>query len=74
MKWIISPEPVQPESKFLDNIRPALIDDILVDFIINKQVFINKCKVPAEQILWLAEETIDDIEGSVLPTVILKIH
>ena len=33
MKWIISPEPVQPASKVLDNIRLALIEDILVDFI-----------------------------------------
>ena len=57
MKWIISPEPVQPASKVLDNIRPALIEDILVDFITDKQVFIDKCKVSAEQISWLAEET-----------------
>ena len=57
MKWIISPQPVLPASKVLDNIRPALIEDILVDFITDKQVFINKCKVSAEQISWLAEET-----------------
>ena len=57
MKWIISPEPVQIASKVLDNIRPVLIGDILEDLITGKQLFTSKCRVSAEQISWLAEET-----------------
>ena len=57
MKWIIAPETEPSNSAVEATVKPFLIEDILEDFIFDKQVFIDKFKVSPEQISWLAEQT-----------------
>lgn len=57
MEWIVKSEPEPPADKDKNVLEPVLIGDILEDFIQSKDIFVKKCKVSAEQIIWLAEQT-----------------
>ena len=54
MKWLLEPE---PEGLSKQSLEPVLIDDVLEEFIRDKDIFVEKCKVSEEQIAWLAEHT-----------------
>ena len=56
-KWIVGPEPHSEITKDDAVLQPIVIEDALGDFLINKEVFIEKCKVTSQQINWLAENT-----------------
>ena len=57
MKWILEPEPQGPVEDPKQSLEPVLIDDLQEEFIRDKDIFVEKCKVSEEQIAWLAEQT-----------------
>eukprot|EP00795_Rhopilema_esculentum_P009826 gene9826-18399_t len=57
LQWIIGPEP--PAFTFKDPMEPVLVEDLLEEFINNRESFIEKCSVSKARIQWLAENTAD---------------
>ena len=55
MHWIVGPEP--PEN-VVNPLAPCLIEDLIEDFIQNRDIFVNKVKVSNDQIQWLAKATV----------------
>ena len=55
MQWIVGPEPPASTSYLL---APYLIEDLVENFINDRNAFVNKVEVSHEQIQWLANATI----------------
>ena len=53
-QWITGPEPIVPVK---DSVAPPSIEDLLQVFLEDEDLFVEKCKVSNEQIVWLAENT-----------------
>ena len=57
MKWLLKPEPERREPAEKPDLQTVLIEDIIEDFIRDKDVFIEECTVSEQQIAGLAENT-----------------
>ena len=57
MQWYLGPEPPQ-ENQHIP-LMPALSEDLIKEFMESKAQFLEKCRVSAEQIHWLASNTSD---------------
>ena len=55
LQWIIGPEPPALAPK--DPLEPNVIEDLLQEFLNDKELFTEKCKVSRSQIEWLAKHT-----------------
>ena len=54
MQWMTGPEPPEQPSNPL---APLLIEDLIEEFIQDRDSIVSKAKVTKEQILWLADQT-----------------